>query len=104
VCVIHAVHGLELGPCLGIAAQRLAGEGIGSAAFAAKARTVMWVSGTGGLFASVPTPGFAHLRLFGGASVLVSPSRPRFVIDQLGPVHEPALAAPQVDLGCEWIF
>jgi hypothetical protein len=64
----------------------------------------MWVSGVGGLFASVPTPGFVHLRVFGGASVLVSPSRPRFVIDQLGPVHEPALAAPQVDLGCEWIF
>jgi hypothetical protein len=58
----------------------------------------------GGLFASLPTPGFAHLRFFGEASVLVSPVRPRFVIDQLGPVHEPALAAPQLDLGCEWIF
>jgi hypothetical protein len=52
----------------------------------------------------VPTPGFAHLRFFTEATVLVSPARPRFVINQLGPVHEPALAAPRLDLGCEWIF
>jgi hypothetical protein len=103
-CLIQAVHGLELGPCLGAAVQRLAGEGIGSEVFSAKSRTAVWVSGAGGLFASLPTPGFAHLRFFGEASVLVSPSRPRFLIDQLGPVHEPALAAPRLDLGCEWIF
>jgi hypothetical protein len=103
-CLIHALHGLELGPCLGVAAQRLVGEGIGSEVFLAQSRTTLWVSGAGGLFASLPTPGFKYLRLFGAASVLVSPSRPRFVIDQLGLVHEPTLAAPQVDLGCEWIF
>lgn len=103
-CLTPAVHGLELGPCMGAAVQRLAGEGIGSEVFSAKSRTVVWVSGVGGIFASLPMPGFAHLRFFGTASVLVSPLRPRFVIDQLGPVHEPALAAPQVDLGCEWIF
>lgn len=103
-CLIQSAWGLELGPCLGAAVQRLAGQGVGSEIFAAKARTAVWISGTGGLFASLPTPGFAHLRFFAEASVLVSPSRPRFVIDQLGPVHEPALAAPQLDLGCEWIF
>jgi hypothetical protein len=103
-CLVHAAHDLELGPCLGVAAQRLVAEGIGSEVFLAQSRTTMWVSGAGGLFASLPTPGFKYLRLFGAASVLVSPSRPRFVIDQLGLVHEPALAAPQVDLGCEWIF
>jgi hypothetical protein len=93
-----------VGPCLGATAQRLIGEGVGSAVFSAKSRTVTWVSGMGGLFASLPTPGFAHLRFFGEATVLVSPARPRFVIDQLGPVHEPALAAPRLHLGCEWIF
>lgn len=103
-CVTHAMHGFELGPCLGAALQRLTGEGLGSGVFSATSKTTVWISGTGGLFASLPTPGFAHLRFFGGARVLVSPSRPRFVIDQLGPVHEPALAAPEVDLGCEWIF
>jgi hypothetical protein len=103
-CFLQTVHGLELGPCLGAAVQRLTGEGVASEVFAARSRTVVWFSGAGGLFASLPTPGFAHLRFFGAASVVVSPSRPRFVIDQLGPVHEPALAAPRLDLGCEWIF
>ncbi len=103
-CLTQAVLGLELGPCLGAAVQRLAGEGIGSEVFSAKSRTALWVSGAGGVLVSLPTPGFAHLRFFGEASVLVSPSRPRFVIDQLGTAHEPALAAPQLDLGCEWIF
>ena len=103
-CLLQAVHGLELGPCLGAGVQRLAGEGIGSQVFSAKSPSAVWVSGVGGLFASLPTPGFAHLRFFGEAVVLVSPVRPRFVIDQLGPFHEPALAAPQLDLGCEWIF
>lgn len=103
-CVLQAVHGLELGPCLGAAVQRLAAEGVRSEIFSAESRTALWVSGAGGLFASLPTPGFEHLRFFGEATVLVSPLRPRFVIEQLGPVHEPALAAPQLNLGCEWIF
>jgi hypothetical protein len=104
VCLIQAVSWLELGPCLGGAVQRLTGQGLGSEVFSATTRSAVWVSGVGGIFASVPTPGFAHLRIFGTASVQVSPSRPRFVIDQLGPVHQPALAAPRLDLGCEWIF
>ena len=83
------MHGLELGPCLGGAVERLTGAGVGSEVFSAKSRTAVWVSGVGGV---------------GEALVLVSPARPRFVIDQLGPFHEPALAAPQLDLGCEWIF
>jgi hypothetical protein len=103
-CLTQAAYGLELGPCVGAAVQRLTGEGVASELFLAKSRATAWVSGTGGLFASLPTPGFSHLRFFGEASVLVSPLRPRFVIDQLGAVHEPALAAPQLDLGCEWIF
>jgi hypothetical protein len=103
-CLVQAVLGVEVGPCAGAAVQRLSGEGIGSAVFSAKSRTVTWGSGVGGLFASLPTPGFSHLRFFGEAAVLLSPARPRFVIDQLGAVHEPALAAPQLDLGCEWIF
>jgi hypothetical protein len=103
-CVIQNLLGVELGPCLGAAVQRLTGAGVASPVFSAKSVTATWVSGTVGLFASLPTPGFAHLRFFGDATVLVSPVRPRFVIDQLGPVHEPGLAAPHVDLGCEWIF
>ena len=103
-CLVQSVYGVELGPCVGAAVQRLVGAGVASEVFSAKSRTAVWVSGAAGLFASVPTPGFAHLRFFGEASVLVSPVRPRFVIDQLGPVHEPALAAPRLDLGCEWIF
>jgi hypothetical protein len=103
-CLIESMHGLELGPCAGAALQRLTGDGVASDVFSAKSLTTEWVSGTGGLFASLATPGFAHLRFFGEATVLISPLRPRFVIDQLGPVHEPALAAPRLDLGCEWIF
>jgi hypothetical protein len=103
-CLLQNLHGVELGPCLGAAMQRLTGQGIASQVFSAQSRTTMWFSGAGGLFVSLPTPGFVHLRFFGAATVLVSPSRPRFVIDQLGPVHEPALAAPLLDLGCEWIF
>lgn len=103
-CIIQTALGVELGPCLGAAVQRLTGDGVTSRVFSAKSVTATWVSGAVGLFVSLPTPGFAHLRFFGDATVLVSPLRPRFVIDQLGPVHEPALAAPRVDLGCEWIF
>jgi hypothetical protein len=103
-CLVQPVLGLELGPCLGAGVQRLAGEGVESPVFSAKSRTSVWIFGSGGLFASVPMPGFAHLRFFGVASVFVSPARPRFVIDQLGPIHQPALAAPRLDLGCEWIF
>jgi len=103
-CLVQDFHGLELGPCLGAAVQRLAGAGIGSRVFMATTGTAVWVSGALGVFASLPTPGFEHLRFFSDATVLVSPVRPRFVIDQLGPVHEPSLAAPRVDLGCEWIF
>ena len=103
-CLLQTLHGVELGPCLGAAVQRLAAQGLSSEVFSARSRTAVWVSGAVGLFASLPTPGFAHLRFFGEATVLVSPVRPRFVIDQLGPVHEPALTAPQLNLGCEWIF
>jgi hypothetical protein len=103
-CLTQLAYGIELGPCIGAAVQRLAGEGVTSDVLLAKSRGSAWFSGVGGLFASLPTPGFTHLRFFGEARVLVSPIRPRFVIDQLGPVHEPALAAPQLDLGCEWIF
>lgn len=103
-CLIQAVHGLELGPCIGAAAQALNGEGVPSSVFVAKSQKAMWISGSGGLFMSAPMPGFSLLRFFGEASVLVSPRRPSFVIDQLGPVHRPALAAPQLHLGCEWIF
>ena len=104
-CLIHELQGVEIAPCLGAAVQRLTGAGVASQVLSAVAEPqVTWISGAGGLFASLPTPGFAHLRFFGAASVLLSPARPRFVIDQLGPVHQPALAAPRLDLGCEWIF
>lgn len=103
-CLVQRLGDLELGPCLGGGVQRLTGEGIASEVFSPGSRTTLWASGLGGVFASLPTPGFAPLRFFGEASVLVSPLRPRFVIDQLGPTHEPALAAPRLDLGCEWIF
>lgn len=103
-CLTHAYGWLDLGPCVGGALQRLEGDGVGSDVFAARSRTALWFGGVGGLFASLRTPGVAPLRLFGDASVVVSPSRPRFVIDQLGTVHEPALAAPRLGLGCQWIF
>lgn len=103
-CFVQAVHGLELGPCLGASLQHLGAEGLGSDVLSGRSRTAVFISGVGGLFLSLPTPGFTHLRFFGEARVLVSPNRPRFVIEQLGPVHEPGLAAPQLILGAEWIF
>lgn len=103
-CLVQSLGGVELAPCLGSAVQRLKGDGIGSNVFSPGSSTTLWFSGLAGVFVSLPTPGFATLRWFGEASVLVSPRRPRFVIDQLGPVHEPTLAAPRVSLGCEWIF
>jgi hypothetical protein len=103
-CLVQVMLGVEMGPCVGAGVQRLTGAGVTSEAFAARSRSTTWVSGVAGYFASLPTPGFAHLRFFGEASVSVSPLRPRFVIDQLGPVHEPSLVAPRLDLGCAWIF
>jgi len=104
VCLLPLLHGVELGPCVGAAAQRLAGDGISSPVFSPKSQTALWASGAAGIFAAVPTPGFAPLHFFAQASVLISPIRPRFLIEQLGTVHEPGLAAPRLDLGCEWIF
>lgn len=103
-CFIDALGDVELGACAGATLERLVGEGVGSPTFAAKSREASWLAGMGSLFGSVPMPGFARLRFFGQIGALVSAARPRFVIDQLGPVHEPALAAPKLDLGCEWIF
>ncbi|HEX2870056.1 MAG TPA: hypothetical protein VHP33_02345 [Polyangiaceae bacterium] len=103
-CVVRPLSGVELGPCLGSAVQRLKADGIGSKVFSPSSSTTLWFSALAGVFVSLPTPGFPTLHFFGEASVLVSPRRPRFVIDQLGPVHEPTLAAPRVSLGCEWIF
>jgi len=103
-CLVQTMHGVELGPCAGVAVQRLTGAGVSSDTFLAKSHTTAWVSAVGGIFLAWPIPGFATLRLFGQASVLVSPVRPRFVIEQLGPIHEPGLAAPQLDFGCEWIL
>jgi len=103
-CLTQEWHGLELGPCVGVGVQRISVSGVSSTIFSGQTRTAVWASGAAGLFASLPTPGFAHLRFFGEATALISPIRPRFVIDHLGPVSEPSLAAPQVDLGCEWIF
>lgn len=96
--------GIELGPCAGVAVERLSVQGVESSTFSAKTRRPVWVSGMGGIFASVPIPGFHVLRVFSELSVVVSAARPRFVIDPLGTVHEPALAAPRLDFGCEWIL
>jgi len=103
-CLIQSTHWIELGPCAGAALQRLTGAGIRSETLLAKSLTTSWVSAVGGIFLGLQIPGFAPLRIFSQASVLVSPVRPRFVIDQLGPIHEPALAVPQLDFGCEWIL
>lgn len=104
VCLGQDMQGLEIAPCVGAAAQRELGKGIESDVFSAASHTAVWGSGVAGLFLSLPTPGLRRLRFFGEASVLVSPLRPRFVINQLGPVHQPALVAPHLGLGFEWIF
>lgn len=104
LCVGQSIHGLELAPCVGVAAEREVAKGIASDVFTARSRTVLWGSGVVGVFASLPVPGLRHLRLMGEARALVSPFRPRFVIDQLGPVHDPSLVAARLDLGFEWIF
>jgi hypothetical protein len=103
-CLTQELSGVDVGPCAGIALERLSGRGIASQTFQARSATLLWVSGTGGVVAAVPIPGFSTLRILGQATVRVPTRRSRFVIDQLGPVHEPALAAPKLDFGCEWIF
>lgn len=103
-CLLQSAYGFELGPCAGIAVERLVGEAEASSILTSTARSAVWVAGSGGVFASLPTPGFPLLRFFANATVLIPTSRPRFVIDHLGPIHQPALAAPRLDFGCEWIF
>jgi hypothetical protein len=103
-CLTQDLSGVEIGPCAGVAVERLSGEGIASQIFTARSATALWVSGTGGVMAAVAVPGFSALRLLGQASVRVPTRRPRFVIDQLGAVHQPAVAAPKLDFGCGWIF
>jgi hypothetical protein len=104
LCVAHNIQGLELAPCVGAAAEREGAKGLASEVFTARSRTALWGAGVVGVFASLPAGGLRHLRFLGEARAQVSPVRPRFVIDQLGPVHEPALVTAQLDLGFEWIF
>jgi hypothetical protein len=103
-CLTTTTHGVEVGPCAGLAVEHLVGEGIASGTFQAASARHLAVSGTGGILVTVPVPGLSALRILGHAGVRVPTRRPRFVIEQLGPVHEPALAAPRLDFGCEWIF
>jgi hypothetical protein len=103
-CLTQDVSGVEVGQCVGLALERLSGRGVSSQTFSARSATLSWVSGSGGIMAAVPVPGFSTLRLLGQATVRVPMRRPRFVIDQLGPVHQPSIAAPKLDFGCGWIF
>jgi hypothetical protein len=103
-CVTQELGGVEVGPCAGVALERLSGRGVPSAVFTARSSSAVWASGTGGVLAAVPVPGLSALRILAQASVRVATQRPRFVIDQLGPVHQPAVAAPKLDFGCRWIF
>lgn len=103
-CLSTTIHSLELGACTGAAVEQLVAEGIASERYAARSASSLWVSGTGSILVTLPVPGFSVLRILGQGGVRVPTSRPRFVIDQLGPVHQPALAAAKLDFGCEWIF
>jgi hypothetical protein len=103
-CLAPATGVFELGACLGIAAERLTGEGLASATYAAKSTTSLWFSGTASIVATAPVPGLSALRVLGQAGVRVPTQRPRFLIDQLGVIHETALAEPTLLVGCEWIL
>jgi hypothetical protein len=103
-CLTTTVHALELGACTGVAVEHLVAQGIASERYSAASASNLWVSGTGGILVVLPVPGFSALRILGQGGVRVPTTRPRYVISQLGPVHQPALAAPKLDFGCEWIF
>jgi hypothetical protein len=104
VCLAPASGAFELGACLGAAVERLAGEGLTSYGYAPKSSTSLWFSATASILATLPVPGVSALRVLGQAGVHVPTRRPRFVIDQLGVIHEPALAEPTLLVGCEWIL
>jgi hypothetical protein len=103
-CLTTTIHALELGACAGVAVEHLVAQGIASERYLAASATNLWVSGTGGILVALRVPGFSALRILGQGGVRVPTTRPRYVISQLGPVHQPALAAPKLDFGCEWIF
>jgi hypothetical protein len=103
-CLTTTIHPLELGACTGVAVEHLVAQGIASDRYLAASASNLWVSGTGGILVALPVPGFSTLRILGQGGVRVPTTRPRYVISQLGPVHQPALAAPKLDFGCEWIF
>lgn len=103
-CLSTTVHSLELGACAGVAVEHLTVQGISSDRYAAASATNLWFSGSGGILVTLPVPGISALRILGQGGARLPTLRPRYVIDQLGPVHQPALAAPKLDFGCEWIF
>jgi hypothetical protein len=103
-CLTTTIHSLELGACAGAAVEHLSAQGIVSERYQAASASSLWVSGTGSILVTVPVPGLSALRILGQGGVRVPTSRPRYVIHQLGPVHQPAVAAPKLDFGCEWIF
>jgi hypothetical protein len=95
---------LELGACIGGAAEHLTGKGIASDTFGAKSSTSLWFSATAGVLATLPVPGFSALRLLGQGGVRIPTQRSRFLISQLGVIHEVPVAEPTLFVGCEWIL
>jgi hypothetical protein len=103
-CLTQSLGLLDLGPCAGVAGERLEGEGLASETFSPRSARSLWLSGTGGVLASLQVPGTTFWRVVTQATVRVPATRTRFVIDQLGAVHQPSVAALKLDFGCEWIF
>jgi hypothetical protein len=87
--------------CAGLEAGRMQGEGFGTTEWT-DTRNALWMAGRLGLFARYGLAGPIALRF--GLEGLIRFTRPEFVLDNVGPVHEPKTAVGRLELGLELLF
>ena len=100
-CWAALVQPVEVGPCVGGAASLLSATGFGAKEenFDTGAR---WATATAGAQIRFPIASWAALR--GGVDALAAITRPRFVVEGDGAVHQPTALGLRAHLGGELLF
>ena len=91
---------VELSPCAGADLQQVSASGFGAAQnFDTDAA---WLSAAGGLLLRMPLTSWLALRA--QADAVVPLSRPRFVVEGDGAVHQPSAIGARAGIGAELLF
>ena len=89
------------GLCAGVEAGRLRGKGFGGSAYNTT-EDELWLAGRLAAFASFAVAGPLSLRF--GAEGVFPLRRPEFVLENVGPVHQPSAGSLRLTIGLEGLF